>query len=200
MPMNIILSIKHTIRDDEHIRFWRPNERGYTPVLERAGHYSDEVAARWNDGLDCLAVPFDAVVKLATPTPYYKPGAQFYDEPGPVVDNTRANWNKLISASLAAGRRYKPKPEVFRGKRRTIAPEVTAKLRGAEGPLIDLRDVDHVIPRGDYADECTLVMKSGKRWSVGSGFNKTAQQSAEHWMARVAAAKTVSMSATAVNA
>lgn len=116
--MNVIASLKHTNKDGEHIIFWRPDHRGYTAVLERAGHYNDAESAKLNDGLDCLAVPFDAVVVLARPTPYYKPGAKFYDFEGPVVDNTRANWNRLIAASIEAGRTTaKPKPEVFRGKR-----------------------------------------------------------------------------------
>jgi hypothetical protein len=122
--MNLIASLKHTHKHHEHIVFWGPNHCGYTPVLEQAGHYGDFDSHKLNDGESYIAVPFDAVLALAVPTPFYKPGAQFYDVAGPVVDNTRANWNALLAASLPAGRVVpKPKPEVFRGKRRCIASE-----------------------------------------------------------------------------
>jgi len=122
-----IASLKHTHNHDEHICFWGPNWAGYTPVIgDHIGEYDEEMAAKLNDGEDCVAIPVDAVKALLSPEPYYKPGARFYDQRGPVVDNTRKNWNALITASLKAGRRdgAKPKPEPFSGKRRTI--EVTA--------------------------------------------------------------------------
>jgi hypothetical protein len=120
--MNVIASLKHTNKRAEHITFWRPDHRGYTPILERAGHYDEAAAARLNDGLDCLAVPLEVARELTSPTPYYKPGFKFYDFEGPVVDNTRANWARLIAGSLPAGRETdKPKPEVYRGKRRSFA-------------------------------------------------------------------------------
>lgn len=122
-----IASLKHTIRDHEHITFWAHDCRGYTLCVgERIGEYTREEAARHlNDGMDCIAVPVDAVKELLSPEPYYRNGygfaIRFYDQRGPVVDNTRANWNRLIAASLAEGRRYKPKPEVHRKTRRSFA-------------------------------------------------------------------------------
>lgn len=120
--MNLIASLKHTHQDHEHITFWRPNERGYTPVLSSAGQYEPEKSLHLNNGDSTIAVPVEAVFALAVGTPYFKPGAQFYDEAGPVVDNTRANWNALIKASVTAGRPAgaKPKPEVFKGTRRSF--------------------------------------------------------------------------------
>jgi hypothetical protein len=127
-----IASLKHTIRDHEHITFWGPDHRGYRLVVEdgHTGEYTLAEAQRLNDGLDCLAVPVDAVKALLSPEPYFRTykgtAARFYDTPGPVVDNTRANWNLLIAASLAEGREHKPKPEVFKGTRRSFAIVVEA--------------------------------------------------------------------------
>lgn len=121
-----IASLKHTNSHHEHIAFWGPNWRGYTPVVsEHIGEYDEETASKLNDGEDCVAVPVEAVKSLLSPEPYFKPGARFYDQRGPVVENTRKNWNALIAASMKAGRRedVKPKPEPFRGKRRTIEAE-----------------------------------------------------------------------------
>lgn len=119
--MNVIASLKHTNKHHEHIVFWSPNHCGYTPVLGCAGHYTDAESAKLNDGDSYIAVPFDDVLRLALPTPYYKPGHQFYDMAGPVVNNTRANWNALLAYSIDAGRVVaKPKPECFRGVRRCI--------------------------------------------------------------------------------
>lgn len=121
-----IASLKHTNRSHEHIAWWGPEWRGYTPVVgDRIGEYDEATAAKLNDGEDCLAIPVEAVKALLSPEPYWKPGARFYDQPGPVVDNTRHNWNALIAASLKAGRKEdaKPRPEVFRGTRRSFAME-----------------------------------------------------------------------------
>lgn len=118
-----IASIKHTASHDEHIDWWGKNHCGYTPVVgDSIGEYTLDEARKLNNGLDHLAVPVDAVKALCSPEPYYRPHkpARFYDQPGPVVDNTRANWNRLIAASLAEGRTTKPKPEVFKGARRSF--------------------------------------------------------------------------------
>lgn len=124
-----IASLKHTHRHHEHITFWGPEWSGYTPVIgPNIGQYSASEAAQLNDGLDCIAIPVEAVKALQSPTPYYKPGARFYDQQGPVVDNTRKNWNALLAASLDVGRQIdvKSKPEVFRGPRRSFAMEGNA--------------------------------------------------------------------------
>jgi len=122
----LIASLKHTCRDDEHIRWWGRMERGYTPVVgDSAGRYVYGYAVSLNDGLDCLAVPVSLVTQLLSPEPYFRPEspARFYDQRGPVVDNTHANWNALIAGALSFGRICKPKPEVFRGRRRAFAVE-----------------------------------------------------------------------------
>jgi hypothetical protein len=126
-----IASVKHTHKDREHITFWGQDRRGYVLAItdHHVGKYTAEEVRIYtlNDGESCIAVPEEAVKALLSPQPYYRNGwghaARFYDTPGPVVDNTRANWNRLIAAGLE-GRAYKPKPEVFRGTRRSFALEV----------------------------------------------------------------------------
>lgn len=134
-----IASLKHTNKHHEHITFWGPDWRGYVLAItdERVGKYPlDEARDRLNDGVDCLAVPEAVVKELLSPTPYYGTSrgtvAQWYDIPGPVVDNTRANWNRLIAASLPRENGLKPKPEVFRGQRRSFAIDVASLSPGQQ--------------------------------------------------------------------
>jgi len=117
-----IASIKHTGTHDEHITFWGKNHCGYTPVVgDHIGEYELSDAVRLNDGLDHIAVPVEFVKSIASPEPYWKPGARFYDQRGPVVDNTRAIWNQLLKASLPDGRKFsKQKISVHRGARRSF--------------------------------------------------------------------------------
>lgn len=122
MSQFFIASLKHTAKGHEHIVWWQRMECGYTPVLgDYAGRYVFGYAVDLNDGLNCIAVPVSAVLELASPEPYYKPGCRLYDQRGPVVDNTRANWNRLIAASLGPGRTWIPRPKPFRGHRMTLA-------------------------------------------------------------------------------
>lgn len=121
-----IASLKHTSKSCEHITWWGRMSSGYTPVLgEYVGRYVYGYAVDLNDGWDCIAVPASAVEPLMSTEPYYRPErpARFYDQRGPVVLNSRANWNRLIAGSLQFGRHYKPKPEVFRGRMRSFALE-----------------------------------------------------------------------------
>jgi hypothetical protein len=126
-----IASLKHTHKDHEHITFWGKDHRGYTMVFgDHMGKYTLDDARRLNSGISCIAVPVEAVSGLLSPEPYFRPHdpARFYDQRGPVIDNTRAMWNRLIAASLQEGREHKPKPEVFRGTRRSFAlPASTEK-------------------------------------------------------------------------
>lgn len=121
MAKYFIASLKHTSQHREHIEWWQRVECGYTPVLgEYAGQYVYGYAVDLNDGISCLAVPVEAVLAVCSPEPCYRPGRRLYDQRGPVVDNTRANWNKLIAASLQFGRMATPRPRVFRGRKATL--------------------------------------------------------------------------------
>ena len=118
-----IASLKHTHQGHEHITWWGPNHCGYTPVLGgQCGVYSAEEAAALNNGESCIAVPVDVVDVLAVPEPYcIAPVRKFYDQIGPVVENTKGMWAQLITLSLDVGRRQKPKPEPFKGLRRSFS-------------------------------------------------------------------------------
>lgn len=125
MSTYYIASLKHTHKGDEHIIWWSTNHCGYTPVLgELAGRYCYGEACDLNDGHDCIAVPAEAVHKLMSPEPYFENRTglhRWYDQRGPVMDNTRANWSALLAARLVPEREQgNPKPEVFRGKRRAV--------------------------------------------------------------------------------
>jgi hypothetical protein len=118
-----IASLKHTHKGHEHITWWGKNHCGYTPVVGAyVGEYALEEAAKLNDGQSYIAVPVAAARALLSPEPYFRPAKpqRFYDQRGPVVDNTRANWDRLIAESLDLGRTHKPKPEVFRGRRHSF--------------------------------------------------------------------------------
>lgn len=122
-PQYYIASLNHTHRHHEHIVWWGPNQCGYTPVVgDYIGRYDAAEAATLNDGEVCLAVPVEAVQALLLAEPVLSSGSRFYDQRGPVVNNERANWTALLAARLAEGRTpgVKPKPEVFRGKRRAL--------------------------------------------------------------------------------
>ncbi len=124
MSLYRIASLKHTSADHEHIVWWGRMECGYTPVVgDYCGAYVYGYAVDLNDGRDCLAVPVSVVEQLLSPEPYHMPGRRFYDQRGPVVQNTRGNWNKLIAGSLEFGRQFNPKPVAFRGVRRAIFTE-----------------------------------------------------------------------------
>lgn len=125
-----IASIKHTSKSHEHITFWGENYRGYVLVIKdgHTGAYDAEFIAKdghLNDGVCCLAVSKAEVEKLLSPEPYFRNGrgvaARFYDTPGPVVENTRANWDHLIAVAFLLPRNVNPRPDVFRGKRRAFA-------------------------------------------------------------------------------
>ena len=126
-----IASLKHTHNHSEHITFWGKDWRGYVLAIanDRIGTYPEsEFGMTLNDGVDTIAVPIDVVHSLLSPAPYYAScgiARPFYDIAGPVVDNTRANWNRLIAAAVPS-KGAKPKPTVFRGKRASFAMPVAA--------------------------------------------------------------------------
>jgi hypothetical protein len=153
----IIASVNHTSREHAHISFWGPESRGYILALAegRVGTYTaDEVnKGGLNDGRDCIAIPFDEVMALRTPTPFFKLRngrvCRFYDVEGPVVDNTRANWDHLIAVSLPRPAGAKPKPQVFRGKKRSFTLESTTQgLSGDPQVEASAEDAEQEAPRG----------------------------------------------------
>ncbi len=131
LDLYYIASLKHTHKGHEHITWWAKNQCGYTPVLgDNAGQYAHGDASKLNDGEYCIAVPIEAVHAVQVPEPYFcrEHPRRFYDQRGPVVENSRASWNRLIAASLHPGPHSKPKPEVFRGKRRAFSIEQVTEV------------------------------------------------------------------------
>lgn len=108
-----IVSVKHTRRFHRYVTLWRPDCRGYCWPLPWAGQYSTEQVDRepdyLNNGEHTLAVRAEVIRALAEDP---RPGDVDGDT-GPVVANTRKNWNAIIAGAIAPPQR-KPKPEVRR--------------------------------------------------------------------------------------
>ena len=113
----LIAHVGHTIRDHEHITWWRPDSRGYTICTHRAGVYT-ELEARsicTPSGGTCIAVPKDVATTMALTTPYYRRSngtlQKLYDGDGHApVPNSREAWGELSIAKLDTGRMAKPTP------------------------------------------------------------------------------------------
>lgn len=119
-----IASLVQTLRHHEHITFWGIAHSGYKLTFDSGiGTYDFEAAKALNDGQDCIAIPVASIVPLLSPEPHLRPHApvRFYDTRGPVVNNSRANWNRLIKASLTEDRLHIPRPQCFSGIRRAFA-------------------------------------------------------------------------------
>lgn len=131
-----IVSVKHTNKGMEHILFWGAESRGYTPVVGAyIGAYDKAEALTLNDGDSTMAVPVEAVSKLLSTEPVYRASSpfaaaneRFYDQRGPVVDNTADNWEALIAARLPSSSTKKVlfKGLVHKRKRQSYSPQAEA--------------------------------------------------------------------------
>lgn len=110
-PLFYVISVKHTMRRDPFITFWRPENCGYAYPLSWAGKYpEDQISLNYhNSGDDTIAVPVDVVDALAEPTPR----GWIDNDAGPIVYNNRTNWNALLAAVIAPPVQ-KPKPQIPR--------------------------------------------------------------------------------------
>lgn len=133
MSRYYIASLKHTNQNHEHIVWWQHFHCGYTPVVgEYIGSYCYGEACSLNDGRDHIAVPVEAVEELLGAEPLYADDKRFYDQRGPVVDNTRENWAALIAARLLPeGPQHEPRPKVFLGTRQSYPSPQAPQDRGA---------------------------------------------------------------------
>jgi hypothetical protein len=102
----LIAHIGHTRKDCEHITWWKPDSRGYTFCIDKAGLY-DEAEARsiCSGGGACIAVPKSVAAPLAHTTPYYRRADgtlnKLYDGgPHAVVPNDLQIWKTLLSGRL----------------------------------------------------------------------------------------------------
>lgn len=115
-----IVSIRHTPARDIYITFWRPDDRGYAYPLSWAGRYPRERVAGhlgyYNDGHNNIAVPCRVVDPLSV-----APANGLIDnDAGPVVPNSRANWNTLLAAVIEAPA-FRPKPTPNRRLTQTVS-------------------------------------------------------------------------------
>ncbi len=115
MAEYLIAHVGHTGKSNEHICWWKPESRGYTICVEKAGRYTEDEARGICALSECIAVPVDAVASLARTTPYYRLSngtlANMYDGgPHRPVENSRKAWTTLKLTALIIGRYAKPTP------------------------------------------------------------------------------------------
>ena len=116
MSQYLIAHIGHTARHSEHVCWWKPESRGYTICIDKAGRYSEEEARSicWTG--ECIAVRVQAVEPLARSTPYYRQGngrlAKLYDGgPHRPVENEAQSWRHILNARLICSKTVeKPTP------------------------------------------------------------------------------------------
>lgn len=116
MTQYLIAHIGHTLRGHEHITWWKPDSRGYTVCIDKAGLYSEAEARSICQVGSCIAVPKAAAKELARSTPYYRRSDgtlnKLYDGgPHSVVPNKLEAWKVLLAARLhACAHPIKPTP------------------------------------------------------------------------------------------
>lgn len=106
MTTYLIAHIGHTIKGQEHITWWRPESRGYTLCIDKAGLYSEDEARSICSTSICIAVPKEVAEPIARSTPYYRRSDgtlnKLYDGgPHRVVPNDLSAWKVLMSGRLA---------------------------------------------------------------------------------------------------
>lgn len=114
----LIAHIGHTHREHEHITWWKPDSRGYTICIDKAGRYSEAEAYDNCRYGGCIAVLATTVEGLALTTPYYRRSDgrlyRLYDGgPHRPVPNSREAWNSLLSLRVFpshASKTEKPTP------------------------------------------------------------------------------------------
>lgn len=104
-----IVSLKHTEPKDDFITFWRPQDRGYTVIKQRAGQYDAklirEKARFYNNGHDTLAIDFGKLDQGWIPVP-----DGYSDFEGDVLPNAVENWAALLLLSS-----HRPSAVALRG-------------------------------------------------------------------------------------
>ena len=93
----LVAHVGHTHKWDEHICWWKPDSKGYTICVDKAGRYTEEKARSICRSSECIAVRVDAAESIARSTPYYRRSdgtlAKLYDG-GPYrpVENSSKAW------------------------------------------------------------------------------------------------------------
>jgi hypothetical protein len=120
----LIAHIGHTTTSYEHVTWWKPDSRGYTICIDKAGRYTADEAERICRTGENIAVCESDVEPLARSTPYYRLSngtlGKLYDGgPHRPVPNSRGCWQALL-----AFRAYPPRPN------KTVKPTpIGAKAR-----------------------------------------------------------------------
>ena len=105
MAEHLIAHIGHTIKSHEHVTWWKPDHRGYTICIDKAGRYTaDEAEAICRCG-SSIAVSVQDVEPLARSTPYYRRNngtlGKLYDgDSHRPVPNSRGCWDALMARRL----------------------------------------------------------------------------------------------------
>lgn len=101
----LIAHIGHSAKHNEHICWWKPDSKGYTICIDKAGRYSEDEARSICCTGECIAVRVQAVEPLARSTPYYRVisgrlGKLYDGGPHRPVQNESQTWRHLLSSRL----------------------------------------------------------------------------------------------------
>jgi len=132
MSQYLIAHIGHTGKLDEHVTWWKPDSRGYTVCIDKAGLYDEAKAKSICSTSTCIAVPKAVAEPLARTTPYYRRADgslnKMYDGgPHRPVPNDLKAWKVLLSGRLAnCAHPDKPTPISASKARAIYLPESAA--------------------------------------------------------------------------
>ena len=109
MSQFLIAHIGHTMSHHEHVCWWKPDSKGYTICIDKAGLYSEDEARSICQYGECIAVNKQAVEPLARSTPYYRMNNgrldKLYDGgPHRPVENESQAWRHLLQHRLMCGK------------------------------------------------------------------------------------------------
>lgn len=108
----LIAHIGHTTKSNEHVVWWKPDSKGYTVCVDKAGRYTAEEAASICQHGSCIAVDTGIAESIALSTPYYRRSDgslnKLYDGgPHRPVPNSHACWVGLMIARAYPEQRFK---------------------------------------------------------------------------------------------
>lgn len=132
MSEYLIAHIGHTIKCSEHITWWRPDSKGYTICIEKAGMYSEQEARSICSHGCCIAVKKAEAAKLSRGTPYHRRSdgtlARLYDGGNHVVvPNGRKEWAALMASRMDCGKTDKPTPIGAKARAIYLPPDISLK-------------------------------------------------------------------------
>ena len=139
MTKYLIAHIGHTAKHSEHVCWWKPDSKGYTICIDKAGEYSEEEArAICRIGL-CIAVPKEVAAVDALSTPYYRRSdgnlSKLYDgDQHRPVPNGLQVWKRLLAGRLS-GCAHPDKPTPIGAKARAIYLPPNVEFSGTPAAL-----------------------------------------------------------------